>query len=142
MKNFFLALLIITIIPSLSSAIDKEEIHTSFDFERMKARSNYTNDLNRPMKQGQLFILWISHEDLKLYRKLKRTVPDAVHCFIESSKLQNVQPGIVIGKYRNDRVEQVKYIDPGLPSDFPADIINPLFSRDSPEESPWIGFKH
>lgn len=134
------------------------EIKVSLDFERMKLRSDYLSDLNRATKEGQLFILWISHEDLKLYHWLKVNCPEAVHCFVKAQQLQDVQPGIVVGIRRKDLVEQAKALNVskldslkteevipyslGLPPGSLADPSLPLSRPGTPEELPWIGFRH
>lgn len=156
--KFFLALSIITIIPSYAFAVDKEDVHLALDFERMKLRSDYSGDLNKPMKEGQLFILWVSYEDPKLYKWLKKNRSDAIHCFIDAKQLQGVQPGIVVGIRRKDLVEQAKALNVskldslkteevipyslGLPPGSLADPSLPLSRLGTPEELPWIGFRH
>lgn len=134
------------------------EIKVSLDFERMKLRSDYLSDLNRATKEGQLFILWISHEDLKLYHWLKVNCPEAVHCFVKAQQLQDVQPGVIVGIRRKAQVEQAKALSVfklntlkteevipyslGLPPGSLASYSNPLSGRGAPEESLWTGFRH
>ena len=156
--RFFLALLIIIIFHSQSFAVDKEEVQLALEFERMKLRSSYPTDLNKPMKQGQLFILWVSYENPKLFKWLKLNRPDAIHCYIEAKQLQSVQPGIVVGIRRATLVEQAKALNEselgslkteevipyslGLPPGSLADPSSSSSGRGTPEELPWIGFRH
>lgn len=165
MKPFFLALIVIAIHASVIHAQSKEEVQLALEFERMKLRSNYTSDLKKTQKEGQLFILWVSHEDPKLFKWLKANRPDAIHCFVESSKLHDVQPGVVVGIRRNAQVEQAKTLSvselatlktgeviqyslglpPGIPasSNVPAKagtIIQP--GCPGGVTPTWTGFKH
>jgi hypothetical protein len=108
--KFFLTLLIIIIIPSSLLADDKEDIRLAMEFSRMKYRSDYISDLKKANKIGQLFILWVDVDDPKLYAKLKAEHPDAIHSFSESTKLQGVTSGIIIGVRGQTEVEQVRAI--------------------------------
>jgi hypothetical protein len=91
------------------AADNKEDIRLQMDFERMKYRSDYKNDLSKGVP-GQLFILWVDTCDLKVYSWCKVKYPDAIHSFSESSKLQDCSPGIVIGVRGTNTVEQIKAI--------------------------------
>jgi hypothetical protein len=152
MKAFFLALTIILIYNTQLLAVDKEEIRLALDFERMKLRSDYTRDLEKLTKEGQLIVVWVSYEDTKLYKWLKVQYPDIVHCFVESSDFVDVQPGIVVGIRRKGQVEQAKALSVsalktlktegvisyslGLPPGSLA-VIHPSSGQGTPEESCW-----
>ena len=151
MRKIFLTLPIILILPTSLFAADKEEIKLSMEFERMKCRANYVNDLSRPLKEGQLFILWVDCVDLKLYKSLKLRYPDALHSFTESKALQDVQPGVVVGIRRATMVERAKTYSVAMLSTLNAEgVIQNSLSPPPGSSSPgcpggvseWTGFRH
>lgn len=108
--RYFLILLLTT---SSYAAETKEDIRLAMEFERMKFRSDYPNDLDKASKAGQLFILWVDNYDPKVFAWCKANHPDAIHSFIESSKLESCSPGIVVGVRGTMSVEQVKTFSMG-----------------------------
>lgn len=79
------------------------DISTAFEFERMKLRSNYPEDLK---SAKDFIILWASYDDIDLYEKLKKEYPNAIHSYHDCKELQ-IQPSVVIG---NSLKQQVRVI--------------------------------
>jgi hypothetical protein len=108
MRIICLALAITAINTPKSKA---DDLSLDFEFSRMKVRSDYPNDLTKPMKEGQFFVLWVGYEDPQLFGQILKEKPDAVHSYIESEKLENKpKSGLVLGIRRRTAVEQVKEI--------------------------------
>lgn len=91
---------------------DDSEIRTAFEFQQMKASSNYAQDVARTTG---MVIVWVDHEDLALFKWLKANKPDAIHTWTKASNLTGAfKPGYIVGVRRGSNVEQVKVINSSM----------------------------
>lgn len=125
----------------------------AFEFERMKIRSNYSDDLVS-LKENQVIIVWVSHRDLQLYRYIRAYYPTVTHCFADANSFDDVRPGVIVGIRRTNQVEQVKALNLDDLSKLNTKEVIPTYLglppgssayfipyRRIPEES-WTLFKH
>lgn len=87
----------------------KAEVALSLEFDRMRQRSNYSLDLHKVYKEGTFFFLWVEYEDVTIFSYLKEKYPNAVHCYMKVSELEDKEEkGLIIGMRRKLSIEKIK----------------------------------